>query len=226
MHLKPKVVAQSPEQVALQQAIDAKAEAARVLSERRAALSRTEQAIVETEQFLKNAESDLEAAIAEASDQIGGDAVELLPDCAVDCAERISRLKQQLAVHVKIRDKLRGDVSAAGMGYKRAGDDLEVAKRPLLQAESAKIAERIDELECEAAELRARLHAMADAAPDGLDGLILRALHMVRGYARPAGNEIVTNSPLWHRQRGWTQAYRDWRQRLEQDPQAPAPQVP
>jgi hypothetical protein len=59
---KPKVIAQqSNEQRALQEAIDAHAEACRRRDENRDALSATEEALADLGGFLANAEADLEA---------------------------------------------------------------------------------------------------------------------------------------------------------------------
>ena len=72
--------------------------------------------------------------------------ISLLPDRAAAHAERIARLKQQIAFHAKLRDKLRADCNQAALSCKRAPDDLDRAKRPLLQHESAEIAREIEAL--------------------------------------------------------------------------------
>jgi hypothetical protein len=166
--------------------------------------------------FVKNAETDLEAAIAEASDVIGEGEIALLPDRAVAHAERISRLKQQVELHVKVREKLKADINAAAMVIKRAMDNLELARRPFLQQVSARLAEEIDALEERSSQLRDQLRGMSNSAPGGLDDLALRALNMVRGWAPPPTDDPQTNSPRWHRTNAWAEAYRTgarpWRQ--------------
>src|SRR5215471_15388509 len=133
----PQPTQQSDEHHALQQAIDARAEAARQLAERRDALSRTKAALAETDGFLQNAQADLEAAIAEIADE---GAISPLLDGAAAHAERIARLQQEIAVRVRIRDKLKDDVNQAGLAYRRAMDDVALAMRPILRAESARLA--------------------------------------------------------------------------------------
>jgi hypothetical protein len=118
------------------------------------------------------------------------------------------------------------DINASAMTIKRAMDDLELAKRPFLQQEAARLADEIDALEAKSSELRARLHAMADSAPDGLDGLSLRAIRMVQGFAPPPAGDVMTNSPRYHRMLAWAEAYRNWRKALETDPDARPPEAP
>jgi chromosome segregation ATPase len=220
-----KTKAQSDEQRTLQEAIDALASVFRHRDEKKNALAATEQALVELDGALKNAEADLEAEITEASDAITEGEIALLSDRTDVYAERISRLKSQVGFHVKLRDKLKADLNAAAMAIKGAIDALELAKRPLLRQVSARLADEIDALEAKSSELRARLNGMANSAPGGLDGLSLRALHMVQNFAPPP-TEIMVNSALWHRMLGWTAAYRNWRSALVVDPAAKPPEAP
>jgi hypothetical protein len=59
-------------------------------------------------------------------------------------AERIARLKQEIALHAKVRDKLKYDINQAALSCKQAQDGLDRAKRPLLQQISARLAQEID----------------------------------------------------------------------------------
>jgi len=202
---KPKVIVQSP----LSDAIAAKAEAFRHLNEKRDALSKTEAALIELERFIKNAERDLEAAIAEASDEICGDAIAVLPARAAEHAERIAKLKSEISFRVKVRDKLKADVSDAGMGCKQAQDHLERAKRPYFQQISGEIAREIEALELRSAELRDRLRGMSNSSPGGLDDLAQNAQRMMLGWAPPPEEHPQTNSPRWHKMLRWTEAYKN-----------------
>jgi hypothetical protein len=121
----------SDEQRALQDAIDAHAEACRHRDEKRDALSATEQALLELDGFLKNAEADLEAEIAEAGDLIAEGEIALLSDRAAGHAERIAKLRSQIEFHVKLRDRLKSDFNQAALACKQAQDDLDRAKRTL-----------------------------------------------------------------------------------------------
>jgi hypothetical protein len=67
---------------------------------------------------------------------------------------------------------------------------------------------------------------MSNSSPDGLDGLSLRALQMVRGWAPPPTDDPQTNSPRWHKTNAWAEAYRNWRKALEADPLAKPPEAP
>jgi hypothetical protein len=223
--LKP-AAQQSNEQCALQDAIDAHADACRHRDDKRDALSATEQALLELDGSLKNAEADLEAEIAEAGDLISEGEIALLPDRAAEHAERIAKLRSQIEFHSKVRDRLKVDFNQAALACKRAQDDLDLAKRPLCQAVSATLAEEIDRLEAKSSELRARLKGMANSTPGGIDDLSLRASHMVRGWVNPPPAEIMTNSPLFHRMNAWTLAYRAWRKALDADPDAKPPDAP
>ena len=222
MRAKPKVIGQSP----LADAIAAKAEAVRGLTEKREALSKTERALVELEQFVRNAENDLDAAIAEASDEINEGEISLLSDRAVDHAERISRLKQQIEFHAKLRNKLKGDVNEAGLAYKRAMDALEFAKRPLLQKISGEIADEIDALESKSSALCDRLCGMSKSSPGGLDDWAQNAQRMMLGWAPSPPDDLQTNSARYHRMLAWTAAYTNWRKTLKEDSEAEPPEVP
>jgi hypothetical protein len=223
---KEKEVTQSDECRALQEAIDAHAEAFRHRDEKRDALAKTEQALLELDGFLKNAERDLEQGIVEASDSVGGDATAVLPDRAATHCERILRLKSQIEFHAKVRDKLKADLNVAAMGCKFAIDALEVAKRPLLQQVSAQLAEEIEILETQSSALRDQLRGMSNSAPDGLDGLAPRALMMMQGFLPPPTDDPMVNSPRWHKTNAWAAAYRNWRKALETDTQARPPESP
>jgi chromosome segregation ATPase len=205
---KPKAVAQSDEQRALQEAIDALAQAFRHRDGKKDALSKTEDALLELDGALKEAEAELEAEITEASDLIAEGEIALLSDRTDVYAERISRLKSQIEFHARVRDKLKADLNSAAMTIKRAIEVLELAKRPFVQQVSAQLAEQIDALEAQSSELRARLNGMANSSPGGLDDLSLRAIHMVQGFAPPPTHEIMTNSALWHRMNAWAEAQR------------------
>jgi hypothetical protein len=141
-------------------------------------------------------------------------------------AERISRLKSQIEFHAKVRDKLKIDFNTAAMGCKRAMDDLELAKRPLLQKVSARLADEIETLEAKSSALRDQLRGMSNSAPDGLDGLAPKALMMMQGFAPPPTDDPMTNSPRWHKTNAWASAYRNWRKALETDTQAKPPEAP
>jgi hypothetical protein len=175
---------------------------------------------------LKNAERDLEQEIVEASDSVGEDATAVLPDRAATHCERIVRLNSQIEFHSRVKHKLQADLNAAAMGCKRAMDDLEVAKRPLLQQVSARLADEIDALEERSSQLRDQLRGMTNASPDGLDGLCPRALHMMQGFACPPTDDPMVNSPRWHKTNAWAAAYRNWRKALEADTQARPPESP
>jgi len=218
----PKVIVQSP----LADAIAAKAEAHRHLNEKRDALSKTEHALVELEQFVRNAESDLEAAIAEASDELiaeGG--IALLPDRAAEHAERTTKLKSEIGFRVKVRDKLKADISQAGLAFKQAQDHLDRAKRPYFQHESGEIVRKIESLEAQSSELRDRLRGMSNAHPGGLDDLAQNAQKMVMGWAPPPEEHPQTNSPRYHKMLRWAEAHQGWRKALEEDPEALPPEA-
>jgi chromosome segregation ATPase len=221
---KTKAATQSDDQLALQEAIDAHADACRHRDEKRDALSATEEALVDLGGSLQNAEADLEAEIAEAGDLILEGEIAVLPDRAAVHAERIARLKSQIEFHVKLRDRLKTDFNSAALACKYAQDDLDRAKRPLLQAVSAGIATEIEGLEAKSSELRARLKGMANSTPGGI--VSLRASQMVRGWVNPPSAEIMTNSPLFHRMNAWTLVYRAWRKALETDVAASPPEAP
>ena len=126
----------------------------------------------------------------------------------------------------RIAEPLRADCNQAGLACKQAQDALDFAKRPLLQKISTEIADEIDALEERSSQLRDRLKGMCNSAPDGLDGLSPRALHMMQRWAPPPEEHPQTNSPRYHKMLRWAEAYRAWRLALEEDPEAEPPEVP
>jgi hypothetical protein len=126
----------------------------------------------------------------------------------------------------KVRDKLKIDLNSAAMTIKRAIDDLELAKRPLLQQVSARLADEVESFEARSSELRDRLRGMSKSAPGGLDDLVLKASQMVRGWAPPPTDDPQINTPRYHRMLAWAEAYRAWRLALQADPNAPPPEAP
>jgi len=108
----------------------------------------------------------------------------------------------------KVRAKLQADLNASAMIIKRAIDDLELAKRPLLQQISARLADKIENLEAQSSELRDRVRGLSKSAPGGLDDLVLKASQMVRGWAPSPVDDPQINSPRYRAMLAWAAAYR------------------
>jgi hypothetical protein len=126
---------------------------------------------------------------------------------------------------VKLRDRLKADFNQAAHSCKYSQDELDHAKRPLLQAVSARIADEIESLEAKAADLRDRIRGMSKSAAGGIDDLSLRASQMVRGWAPPPPADPQLNSARYRTMLAWADAYKAWRNALQADPNAPPPEA-